>query len=128
MPIGISLPFAPSTGSFGYFKTTDSVDDAIKTNVLSLLVTNWGERPMHYRFGCNISEFIFENKTQELKEKIADRILDQFDTWLPYLSIDNLNILFSSEDERISSKSIGIAMSFSLKKSRSSVGNIFVAV
>jgi phage baseplate assembly protein W len=113
---GFTLPFARSTGSLGYFEVTRNEIDAIKANLTSLLVTNWGERFMHYDFGCNLIEFLFENrKDAELKSKIADRIISQTFKWMPFLSIDQLNVFFHTDEPSLSEHSIGIRIAFKVK-------------
>jgi phage baseplate assembly protein W len=115
MPIGLTLPFARATGSVGHLDFTSDELSAVKENLKSLLVTNWGERVMHFNFGCNLIEFLFENdKGPELKERIADRIISQVSTWMPFVGVDELNILFPEEDDSLPEHAIGIRISFRL--------------
>lgn len=71
---------------------------------------------MHYHFGCNLIQFLFEQKTKDLKNSIADRILDQISTWMPFLSVDELNILFSEDDPSILENAILLRIKFSLNR------------
>ncbi len=102
MPVGISFPFALSTGSLGYLEPTTSIIDAITSNVKSLLLTNRGERVMHTDFGCNLNEFLFEQKTDSLKSAIANRVKNQLAKWLPFISLSELFIVFEAEDSSVS--------------------------
>jgi len=113
MPIGLSLPFAKSTGSLGYLSSTDTELQAVQADILSLLLTDWGERPMQYYFGCNMSEFVFEQKTDDLKQQIASRIISQVGKWLPFIKLDELNILYGSDDGSIGENSLKVKMRFS---------------
>ena len=101
MPIGVSFPFQLSTGSLGYLEVTNDIVSAIKSNVTSLLSTNWGERVMHFDFGCNFREFLFEQKNQSLRIKIADRIKSQLAKWMPFLNLVGISIYFSDSDQSI---------------------------
>jgi len=113
MSIGFTLPFAKSSGSVGYFETTANEIDAIKQDIHSLLITNWGERVMQYNFGCNMREFMFEQmRDNELKSRIADRIRSQISTWLPFVKLDVLNIFFSTDSPSIPENAIGISMDY----------------
>jgi len=112
MSIGFTLPFAASTGSVGYFQMTETEMSALEQDIRSLLMTNWGERVMHYDFGCNLREFIFEQRTQELKLRIADRINLQFSTWLPFVVVDELNIFFDDETSEIPSNGIAVVIAY----------------
>ena len=115
MAIGFSFPFQVTTGSIGYFQMTEDELEAVENDIKVLLTTNWGERVMHFNFGCNFREFLFEQKVgEELKGRIADRINDQMSKWLPFVIIDQLNILFSDDFGEIPENGIGVAMGFRL--------------
>jgi phage baseplate assembly protein W len=124
MPIGLTLPFARSTGSVGYFEFTEDELQAVHQNLMSLLVTNWGERVMHYNFGCNLVEFLFEPRTRELRERIGDRILSQVTTWVPFISVDVLNVFFTEDDPAVPENGIGVRIEFRLT-SRPDLGSVF---
>ena len=98
MALGISYPFAPASGSDSYFASVNSVKDAIAQDAKSLLSTDWGERVMHPDFGCNLSEFIFEPQTQPTRQRISDRIVKQFGTWMPFVDVTGVAVAFSSDD------------------------------
>lgn len=70
---------------------------------------------MRYGFGCNLIEFLFEPE-QLIKTKVGDRIMSQVEKWLPYVLIDQLNILTDSDDPaNIPSNSLKIFLKFSVK-------------
>lgn len=125
MAIGLTLPFAQSTGSVGYFEFTSDEYTAIQQNLKSLLVTNWGERVMHYNFGCNLREFIFEPiRGRDLKERIADRVLSQVNMWLPFVSVDELNIVLAEDDPSVPENGIGVRIIFRIS-SRPDFASLF---
>lgn len=101
MSISINFPISPTTGSLGYLEVTNDVISAIRANVRSLLLTNWGERVMHVDFGCNLREFIFEPRTKALKGRITERIKNQLAKWMPYLTLTGVTITFSDEDPAV---------------------------
>lgn len=114
MSIGLTLPFARSTGSLGFLQATDDEFEAVRHNLRSLLVTNWGERVMHSSFGCNFSEFLFEQKTDSLREKIADRVISQLAAWMPFVALDVLNVVFTSDDPTVPENGFAVRMWFRL--------------
>ena len=115
MPIGFTLPFSKSTGSLGFFETTSTELAAVGENLKSLLLTNWGERVNHYNLGCNLKEFLFENvHSDELKSRIADRILNQVETWMPFVTIQTLNILLHEDDPSVPENSVKVGLVFGL--------------
>jgi uncharacterized protein len=76
--IGISLPFNGSTG----FNSTYTTADQLKTNILSFLLTNRGERLFQPSFGASLRNFIFEqiavNTIEDLREIFNAKIEQQF--------------------------------------------------
>jgi phage baseplate assembly protein W len=76
--IGISLPFNGSTG----FNSTYTTANQLKTNLLSFLLTNRGERLFHPTFGASLRNFIFEqisnNTIDDLSEIFKLKIEQQF--------------------------------------------------
>lgn len=113
MSIGFELPFSVATGSVGYFQPTDTPLQAVRQNIKSLLLTNWGERPMHYFLGCNFKEFQFENiRPDELRSRITDRVLTQIDQWLPFVTIDDLRVLTSDDDDNVPENGVRVDMKF----------------
>ena len=101
MSFGVTFPLQLATGSLGYLEATDSVVEAIRSNVRALLMTNWGERLMHPDLGCNLREFLFEQKTAALQARIAARIKAQLSQWMPFLSLTGLFVTFSESDSSI---------------------------
>lgn len=115
MAIGFTLPFSKSIGSVGYLETTNDEISATIQNLKSLLVTNWGDRVMHFYFGCNLVDFLFENRSvEETKIEIADRITSQVATWMPYVNIQEINILLSEDDLSIPDHAMKIRITFGL--------------
>lgn len=115
MSIGLTLPFSRATGSLGYFEVTNDELSAVRENLKSLLVTNWGERLMNYNFGCNLIEFLFENEgSSETKARIIDRISTQVDRWLPFVSVEQIDVSFPDEDGSLLPNTIGIRIKFKL--------------
>ena len=115
MAVGYHFPFQVSSGSVGYFQMTNTEFDAIRSNIKVLLLTNWGERPMQYNFGCNLREFLFEQlHTEELGQRIADRIIQQMTKWMTFVKLVELNVIFPEDDNTIQQNSIKLKISFSL--------------
>jgi phage baseplate assembly protein W len=115
MPIGFTLPFSKSTGSIGYFETTEGEVAAVREDLKSLLLTNWGERVNHYFLGCNFKEFLFETlHADELKSRMADRVTNQVETWLPFVVVQNLNILLSEDDPNVPENGVKVNIEFGL--------------
>lgn len=76
--IGVSLPFNGPTG----FNSTYTTADQLKTNILSFLLTNRGERLFQPTFGASLRNFLFEqisiNTLDDLREIFNSKIEQQF--------------------------------------------------
>lgn len=65
---------------------------------------------MHADFGCNLNEFLFEQKTNALKMRISSRIQTQLSKWLPFLSMPGLQIIFSEDDPSVPDPGMGLRL------------------
>lgn len=110
MSISVTFPFALSTGSVGYFESTNEIVDALRSDVHSLVATNWGERVMHTDFGCNLRQFLFESKTVSLKRAIHDRVKSQLSRWLPFINLVGMFVRFSEDDPSVPDPGMQIDM------------------
>ena len=86
--VGISLPLT-TDGDFGATYTT--VDQA-HSNLINLLMTIKGERPMQPNFGTDLHKLLFEPNTQELRPKLEHTIKDAVKNWLPYIEISKIDL------------------------------------
>jgi phage baseplate assembly protein W len=115
MPIGLTLPIVLNTGSLGVLSYTITQIEASKMNLKSLVLTNWGERVNHYDMGCNLVEFLFENNTGDLEDKIRDRIQQQVGDYLPYINLKKIDIQRTDNDVNYDGRAIKIQITFALK-------------
>ena len=98
MPSGSNsgkLPFNPSTKvgkNGGDFQQSYTTVDQTKSNLINLVLTNRGERPMHPNFGCDLWKSLFEHNTPELRERLTQLIFDQVAIWLPYVDLQDVLI------------------------------------
>ena len=83
--IGVAFPF----DSPGVFRQSFKEKDAIKSNLINLLLTEPGERIMEPTFGLGLKNKLFENNinVEELKINIGDKI-NQF---IPQINLIDVN-------------------------------------
>ena len=86
--IGISLPFNAS----GVFNKTFSTKDQIKSNLINLLLTYKGERIENPEFGADLPRLLFEPISDDTFTKIQDQIIDSVTTYMPEISLLNIEI------------------------------------
>lgn len=97
--VGIDLPMMAGSGAT--FKLNYTTIDQAVANAKNLLLTNWGERIMQPKFGCNIRNILFENLTEDLTAAVSARIKQNFDYWLPYIFINKLDVIPNEDQNRL---------------------------
>ena len=90
--VGIDFPFARVAGGDGYFTTTKTTIEAVKTNIRLLLQTNQGERLFQPGLGMNLKQLLFEQMTDDLSIQIENDIVDVFQRWLPFVNLRNIEV------------------------------------
>ena len=87
--IGITLPIQIGNTAFNQsFKTAEQAS----SNIKNLLLTKKGERIMQPNFGSGLQELLFEFNDDLLAEKIEDTVTLALENWLPYISVDQIDI------------------------------------
>ncbi len=98
-PLGITLPI--QRGQNGYFTMTTDLRTQLKSNIINLLLTKKGERLMNPSFGSDLYSVIFEPQTDDGLANVNGAITDAIKTWMPFLSIDNINIQRDPDNNKI---------------------------
>ena len=92
--LGVDLSF----GNPGIFKTLYTTNDQAKANIRNLLLTRKGERYNLINFGTNLLSIVFQPSTPDIKELIDLEITNALSSWLPYIVIQDLEILTVEDD------------------------------
>jgi len=127
--IGIAYPVNLNTsGSDGYFQATTTTIEAVKHNIRNLLNTEQGERLMQPKLGLNLKKYLFEQFTQELKDRIRNEILDIFKFWLPFVEVQRLDINMSGIDNDIGRNTMNISMDFNITRDPTTFESIEITI
>ncbi len=103
--IGISLPI--TNGNAGFFQQEYLTIHQLKHNIKNLILTMKGERPMLPTFGTEIYSTLFEPDDGTMSEKIKESVIEALKIWLPFVRLENLEVL-SLEGDRPGEKNDGI--------------------
>lgn len=87
--IGITLPIQITNTAFAQSFTTRK---QVSSNIKNLLLTKKGERILQPEFGSGLQELLFDFNNDELPTKIEDTITDSLEQWLPYVTIDSIDV------------------------------------
>ena len=82
--IGVRFPF----NAEGVFYSTYTTAEQVKSNLLSVLLTEPGERIFKPNFGVGLRQLLFENEVDA--ESLRNQINSQVDTYLPQITITNI--------------------------------------
>lgn len=105
--IGITLPLQFANSTFAQsFKTIDQA----KSNIKNLLLTKKGERILQPEFGSGLQELLFEQNVDDFEVKIEDTINESIQKWLPYVTVEEINI--EATDELRDNNKINVSLKF----------------
>lgn len=125
--IGLKLPIVKSSGTEGYFASTETTIDAVKTNIKNLLYTNQGERLMQPNLGLNLRAYLFEPFTDELQLKIQTEISDMISVWLPFVEIKKLDIKMDEEYD-VGTNKLLIDVLFNITRDPNTLASVQVTI
>jgi phage baseplate assembly protein W len=121
-PIGVKVPIR--MGSTGFFDQTFSSLDEAKSNMINLLLTRKGERPMQPDFGTNIYNYLFDQITGDLSSKIQQEITSAVETWLPYVALNSVEV--DTGPTNIDRNRIDVKIVFGLKRNLTEYDEIII--
>ena len=92
--IGITLPIQIGNTAFNQsFKTAVQT----KSNIKNLLLTKKYERLMQPNLGSDLQKVLFEMNDDSLEEKIENAINNSIETWLPFVTIEDISVEQTNE-------------------------------
>jgi len=89
--IGLELPMQHNDVK-GFFPGTSTTLSQAGSNLKNLLLTNKGERVGHPTFGADLLLVLFEPMSENLLDRVKESINEAIAEWLPYISINKLEI------------------------------------
>jgi phage baseplate assembly protein W len=96
--ININYPFKNSDKGF-FIDLNDTDNDAIKADLLHLILTRKGQRLYKPDFGTDLLKFIFEPEDDLTFNKLKEEIFNTVKRYLPQLQLDELTVEESTENE-----------------------------
>jgi phage baseplate assembly protein W len=104
LPIGIKTPVEFGGNGEGLFAMHTNVQDAVHDNLRNLLLTNFGDRLVHYDFGANLRPLVAEFSSKDnFDDEAKIRINTAVSKWMPFVSL----IGFDSHPEFIDNRYTG---------------------
>jgi len=89
--IGLELPMQYDDVN-GFFPGHSTTLSQAGSNLRNLLLTNKGERVGQPTFGADLLLVLFEPMSENLLDRLEESINEAIAEWLPYISVNNLEI------------------------------------
>ena len=123
--VGLDFPIGRQAGDqMGYFATTKTTMDAVKNDVRLLLMTQRGERLFQPFLGMNIRRFLFEQITDDTAIEIENDIVDTFQTWLPFVELQNIEVDLGDQDRN----TIKINVTFNIRNAPTDLQSVGIVL
>ena len=105
--ISVKLPLRVTAEDGPYALHKDLIG-TVKQNFKNLVLTTPGERVMDTNFGVGIYGLLFENYNSDVKDQIRSSIVDQAQSYLPFIKIRSINI----DDSKMDANLLYIAINY----------------
>ena len=123
----INFKFPLKNYKQGYFEGNKDTISAIREDLKVLLMTQKGERLMHKNMGTSLPILdgqLFEPIHKvEVIEKIKLDIQAQIESYMPFLSLQNINIFTNEEDDNLKNNQVRVSMSYLIKGTQAMMDN-----
>jgi len=96
--INIRFPFRDSEKGY-YLDMTKTNRDAIKADLIHLLLTNKGERLYLPDFGANLRRILFEPNIGETRNSIREVVQEAIGKFIPKLTVNEVEVTESEDNE-----------------------------
>ena len=120
--MGVNLKFPLRSYRKGFFEMNNTTIDAVKEDIKILLMTKKGERVVNPNIGTNIpillGELFEPIKKEEMEARIGAEIRSALDTWMPYVTMDEIEIFTSDNPPRgtnVNENDILVRMAYTLQ-------------
>ena len=122
--VGIDFPFSVSGNGSGAVASTSTTIEAVKNNIRNLLQTNPGERLMQPNLGVELRGILFQQIDESTLIAIQDIILDSVEYWLPFVEIQDIQII--EDNQNTDTNKIAVKILFNIKQDPNTTDSVVV--
>lgn len=98
----LNYNFPLRKGNNGFFAFNDTIEDMVKENIRSVVMTRKGERKIYKDLGTNIYNYLFEPLTVDVKPKIQKEVIDAVQKYVPLCKVEKVFVLFKEDINQFS--------------------------
>lgn len=110
-PVALGISYQSTDRVFTSVYTT--IEQAL-LNLKTLLLTRIGERYGYPQFGTHLLNVVFQPISDEIKNDIKDIITEPISTFLPYITVDEIDIKTPVDDPNMTEHVVSIRLTFSV--------------
>jgi len=111
LSVALPLRIDPVDGVYGLNKT---LVDMATQNLKMVILTSPGERIMEPEFGVGVRNYLFAQNSPGLSSQLRDRISQQVSKYLPYISLNNLQVFSPSISGDTDNTRLNIIINYSI--------------
>jgi len=111
LSVALPLRIDPVDGAYGLNKT---LVDMATQNLKMVILTSPGERVMEPEFGVGVRNYLFAQNSHGLSSQLRDRISQQVSKYLPYISLNNLQVFSPSISGDTDNTRLNIIINYSI--------------
>ena len=104
--------FPLSAGNHDTFELYEDVKQQINFYLKNLLLTSPGENISDSNYGVGLRRFLFEQNVESNRSSIVSTISTQISRYLPYLTVENIEV--GASDAEIDNNSMIIRIAYSI--------------
>jgi phage baseplate assembly protein W len=114
---GFAFPLDRNNPRGFFYRVTNT--QAVKADLIQLLMTEPGERTMMPRYGTGLRRIMFEAKDAITSDQISAVIAHAISSWEPRIVVNSIAVKFADNDPRLNSQvdvyGMIVSISFALK-------------
>ena len=98
----------------GPYQLNKNIKDALRQNLKMLLLTMPGERIMIPGFGVGLYGFLFEGIGDDTFSRIAERVQEQVDYYIPSINLEQIDFVTSDEDRTLGLNEVQVSIKYNI--------------
>lgn len=96
---GLAPQLPLTLGESGDYSLIQTDEELVRQNLKNLLLTIPGEKTFDSSFGVGVQLFLFEPNVEVTYAEMRSRILEQVDTYMPFLDLLNISTEINEQEE-----------------------------
>lgn len=119
---GIKYPFSTNNKDGLFIDLNKDLKDKVGSEIVHTILTPKGTRIRMPNFGTNLIKYLFNSNDDETWDDVKNEIKESVKTYVPNVSIDDVNVVKENNDEN----SLYLDIKYSIKKGLTNENNRMV--